>query len=177
MWCLPRSPKCWSWLSSWAFNNLLHHPWYPPESKTLTLPAMFHWELSQQKEWWLLFAAPTRPQLRLHFRSVCWTAGQQFQAVLHLPFSNTQFKTGIVKTTLVMLQKEFNKFSKPVGLLGGAQIGSPQTDRNQCVNFNSEENRRYFSSITCCLTELREEPKNSNSSLTFPLHQTMLPPI
>lgn len=69
-------------------------------------------------------------------------------------------------TTLVMLQKEFNKFSKPVGLLGGAQIGSPQTDRNQCVNFNFEENRRYFSSITCCLTELREEPKNSNSSHT-----------
>lgn len=35
----------------------------------------------------------------------------------------------------------------------------------------------HFSSITCHLTELREEPKNSNSSLTYPLHETMLPPI
>ncbi|KAF4804892.1 hypothetical protein TURU_003763 [Turdus rufiventris] len=33
-----------------AFSNLLHHTLYPSESKTLTLSAMFHWELYQQKE-------------------------------------------------------------------------------------------------------------------------------
>lgn len=70
----PRSPKCWPWLSYWAFSKLLHHPLYPPESKTLTLSAMFHWELYQQKEWWLPFAAQTKPQLYWHYRSVCWTA-------------------------------------------------------------------------------------------------------
>lgn len=38
-------------------------------------------------------------------------------------------------------------------------MGYPQADRKQCMYFNSEENMRHFSSVTCCLTKLREDTR------------------
>lgn len=55
-----------------------------------------------------------------------------------------------------------------------------QTETNVLISIFSvreeEDTQDHFSGTTHCMAELREEPKNPNSSLAYPLHETMLPP-
>lgn len=116
VWCLPRSPRCWSWLSYWAFNNLLHHLLYTRHWPCLPCSTG---NFTNRKN----YGSCLLPQQNHNFNGITdlctglLDSNSRQSCIFLSPTSS--LKQTLLKpqysasTSLLMFQKEFNKFSLP----------------------------------------------------------------
>lgn len=135
VWYLPRSPMYWLWLSYWAFSNLLHHPLYPPESKTLTLPCSTENFTNRKNDGSCLL-----PKQNHNFNGITVCAGlldsNSRQSCIFLSPTSSLKQTLLksqcsASTSFLMFQKKCNKFSLSACGAFGRHLDGISTSRQK----------------------------------------------